>query len=108
MKPLAALGALDLRVASWGLMNPGISALVRLTTQLTRENACRDWRAAADILAYFLAIPNNQGTCILSATTNAIGLLRKFSRLQNSIPAKLTSASTYVPLNPCICRSASF
>jgi hypothetical protein len=58
-------------------MNPGISALVRLTMQLTKENARRAWRATADILTYFLAIPNNLGDVILPPTTNAVGFVEE-------------------------------
>lgn len=36
VNPLVALGAFGFKVASWGLMNPGISGLLR-TTQLTRR-----------------------------------------------------------------------
>ena len=58
-------------------MNPGISAGTLHTTQLTKENARRAWRATADILAYFLANPEQSGDVIFPATTNAVGLVEE-------------------------------
>ena len=55
------LGAFDFKVASWGLMNPGIE--IRFdTTQLINKNARRAWRATTSILAGFAGNLNNLRT----------------------------------------------
>jgi hypothetical protein len=55
------LGVFDFKVASWGLMNPGIE--IRFdTTRLVNKNARRAWRATASILIDFAGNSNNLRT----------------------------------------------
>jgi hypothetical protein len=55
------LGAFDFKVASWGLMNPGIE--IRFDAmQLINKNARRAWRATTSILAGFAGNSNNLRT----------------------------------------------
>jgi hypothetical protein len=59
MKPEVTLGALVFNVASWGLMNPGIS--IRFCTQETHKSPPHHGGNGAHF-TYFLTISNNQGT----------------------------------------------
>ena len=61
MEPLVALRrALVFKVASWGLMNPGIS--IRFDTQEYLTKARRTLEGNEGHFTYFLKISNNQGT----------------------------------------------